>query len=164
MTEVESPGERYWRWIEPAWVPLNRSWDLGPVGFLRQFNAVRPEVGHLYAAHWCQSEVRNGGLHQFFSNSTGILAPEAREGFEAIGLVEWAAILSEAMQSLGNPHPRCPIARQAVLKDLVGPIHERKREDWDPFYHLDERFYAWLHAEPDRWERMADRYAEMIKP
>jgi hypothetical protein len=47
---------------------------------------------------------------------------------------------------------------------LVGPIHGRKREDWDPFYHLDKRFYAWLHAERHRWERMADRYAATITP
>lgn len=76
--------------VEPVLLPLDQSWYEGPEEFVRQFRRVRPEVGHLYAAHWCQSEVRNGGFHQFFSNTTGLLAPEALEGFRAIGAVEWA--------------------------------------------------------------------------
>ncbi|WP_369973953.1 DUF4375 domain-containing protein [Polaromonas sp. SP1] len=31
---------------------------------------------HLFAVHWCQSEICNGGFMQFFANSTGVLAPE----------------------------------------------------------------------------------------
>jgi hypothetical protein len=115
-------------------------------------------VGHLFAAHWCQSEVRNGGLHQFFSNSTGVLAPEALKGFRAIGVSEWADILAEAMQFFGNSYPREQSDRLEALDGRQG----RRREEWDPFYRLDERFYEWLHAEPDRWERAADAYAEQV--
>jgi hypothetical protein len=155
MADIEEPGNRYWSLIEPVWLPLNRSWDDGPDGFLRQFRIVRPEAGYLYAAHWCQSEVRNGGLHQFFTNSTGILAPEAFEGFRAIGLDVWASILGEAVQFFGLPYPRECEERCKHLPSSGG----RKRIEWDPFWSMDERFYEWLHAGPDRWTIAADEYA-----
>jgi hypothetical protein len=150
----QQPGDRYWSLVEPVWRSIS-IYD-GPETFLQQFCAVRSEVGHLFAAHWCQSEVRNGGLHQFFSNATGVLAPEALEGFRAIGLVEWSDILAEAMRFFGIPYPREQLGRRNQLAERRG----RRREEWDPFYHLDDRFYKWLHAEPDRWARAADAYAE----
>src|ERR1700722_15197167 len=104
MADMERAEVGYWSLIEPVWFPLNSSWDDGCEEFLRQFRAVRPEVGNLYAAHWCQSEVCNGGLHQFFSNTTGLLAPEALEGFRAIGLTDCAEILAEAMKFFGSPY------------------------------------------------------------
>jgi hypothetical protein len=157
MANAEQLSDGYWSLVEPVWRSI--SIYAGPEDFLRQFRAVRPEVGHLFAAHWCQSEVRNGGLHQFFSNPTGVLAPEALEGFSAIGLAEWAGILAEAVRFFGSPYPREQAARQELLVR-----HRGRRQEWDPFYQLDERFYAWLHAEPDRWERAADRYAEGVRP
>jgi hypothetical protein len=57
----------------------------GPEIFLQTFSQVPRAVGLLYTTAFCQVEVCNGGLHQFFGNSTGILAPEAVEGFVAIG-------------------------------------------------------------------------------
>jgi hypothetical protein len=153
---AQQPGNRYWSAVGPVW----RSISIygGPDLFLRQFGRVRREVGHLFAAHWCQSEVRNGGLHQFFSNSTGVLAPEALEGFRAIGLVEWATILEEAMAFFGSPYPR----EQAVRLELLAGRHGRRREEWDPFYGLDDRFYEWLRGGDNRWEHAADAYAERV--
>jgi hypothetical protein len=157
MSDAErQPGDRYGSLVKPVWGSIS-IYD-GPETFLRQFRAVRPEVGHLFAAHWCQSEVRNGGLHQFFSNSTGVLAPEALEGFRAMGLSEWADILAEAMRFFGSPYPRQQSDR---LERLAGQ-RGRRREEWDPFDRLDDRFFEWLHAEPYRWERAADAYAERV--
>jgi hypothetical protein len=156
MAKEGKPGVRYWSMVEPVWLPLNASWDEDCEKFLRQFRAVRTEVGHLYAAHWCHSEVCNGGHHQFFSNTTGILAPEALRGLRAIGLQEWTDILSEAMGFFGDTYPRVRAARQELLPVRRG----RSREEWDPFCRLDERFYEWLDAAPDRWLYAADAYAE----
>jgi Domain of unknown function (DUF4375) len=146
-------GERYWQLVEPVWSEIS-IYD-GPREFLRQFRRVRPEAGHLFAAHWCQSEVRNGGFHQFFSNSTGVLAPEAVAAFRAIGLEEWASLLREAMRFFGESYPR----EQDKRRELLATVPGNKREEWDPFYALDKRFYAWLHGDPDRCERAADAYA-----
>jgi hypothetical protein len=110
-------------------------------------------VGHLFAAHWCQSEVCNGGFHQFFTNSTGVLAPEALAGFKAIGVIEWASLLEEAMRFFGEPYPR----EREVREERLSKVSGKEREHWDPFFALDDRFYEWKHAEDD--ERAADAYA-----
>ena len=51
-------------------------------------------------------------------------------------------------------------ASRPTTRALLAARRGRRREEWDPFFALDERFYSWLHAEPDRWERAADRFAE----
>jgi hypothetical protein len=140
----------YWTLVEPIWLPLNRSWDEGPEKFVRRFRRVRPEAGNLYAAHWCQSEVRNGGFHQFFSNTTGLLAPEALEAFRAIGAVEWAEILAEAMKYFGTPYPRNRDERE----EFLSMRQSRGREN--RFCELDKRFYEWV----DHWKGAANAYAE----
>ncbi|HEV2132983.1 MAG TPA: DUF4375 domain-containing protein [Terracidiphilus sp.] len=65
----------------------------------------RPDL-LLFAAHFCLSEIHNGGLLQFFWNSTGIMAPEAIEGFQAIGMLELASVIRAAAAPLGAPYPR----------------------------------------------------------
>lgn len=81
-----TPGLRYWSLIEPYWLPLNEAWDLDADSFVVELNKAPLRIQHLYCGHWCQSEVTNGGLYQFFSNTTGLLAPEALFGFREIGL------------------------------------------------------------------------------
>jgi hypothetical protein len=151
---------RYWEAIQSAWDSVS-IYD-GPKVFLEQFREVDPAVGHLLAAHWCQSEVSNGGLHQFFTNPTGVLAPEALAGFRAIGLEEWASILEEAIRYFGEPYPRDQKARIAKLPKAG----RGKREVWDPFHALDDRFYEWSSVEPigQRFTRLADDYANSTLP
>jgi hypothetical protein len=94
----------YWDYIEPYWDVF----DIynGPQGFESSIhNAPRPAV-LLYAAHFCQSEVHNGGFLQFFWNDTGVLAPEAVEGYSVIGMPTLASLLREAASVLGTQYPR----------------------------------------------------------
>ena len=62
--------------------------------------------GDLAAAHLALIELGNGGLCQFFLNSTGIVAPEALAGFRRMGLSIVADVLEEAMQTFGSEYPR----------------------------------------------------------
>ena len=142
----------YWSLVDPVWLTLNDSWDDGPVEFLRQFRTVRPEVGNLYAAHWCHSEVCNGGLNQFFFNTTGLLAPEAVEGFQVIGVGRLAEILTDAMNFFGEPYPRDRSLRVEYL--AVAEVANNKGRS--PFHDLDERFFEWA----GEWENAANIYAE----
>jgi hypothetical protein len=146
----------YWSLVEPVWEPLNRSWESRPEEFSRQLRAVPPAVGHLYAGHWCQSEVCNGGFHQFFHNSTGVLAPEALEGFRAVGLAKCTWALADAMAFFGSTYPRERAERIERLASRRG----RRRQEWDPFYKLDGRFYE----EAERWADAADNYARQMRP
>jgi len=155
MSRVEKAGDRYWALIEPVWIPLNDTWSRGVNDFLLASRKVSRNVLNLYAAHWCQSEVNNGGFHQFFYNTTGLLAPEAVEGFSAIGLPEWSAVLSEAMGYFGARYPR----ERALRLERLPMADGRTRAEWDPFAGLDDRFYSSDDAKRSRWELAADAYA-----
>lgn len=146
--------EHYWSVIDPVWDELCLSWD-DPDEFVRRF-AATPEIQrNLYAAHWCDSEVNNGGFHQFFWNTTGVLAPEAAAAYRAIGIPERAAVVEEAMRFFGDPFPRIRGVRIRAL-DEFRDLHPETR---DPFRYLEDRFYAWEQQDHGRWERIANEYA-----
>jgi hypothetical protein len=148
-------GERYWSLVSPHLLELNEAWDQGVGTFVFKLHKAPLKVQHLYAAHWCQSEVYNSGLFQFFHNATGILAPEAVSGFEAIGAPELAEVLKQAMTYFGTPYRRDRTARFAKLPDPEG----RPRTEWDPFGTLDRRFDKWIESDHYRWDKLADTYA-----
>jgi hypothetical protein len=154
--EIEPrPGDAYWAKVEPVWEAIS-IYDGGGT-FLMQFKQADARVGALFAAHWCQSEVSNGGFHQFFTNPTGVLAPEAVEGFAAIGMPGCAAAVAEAMRFFGAPYPREQADRQNALA-VVGET----RADRDPFTVLDVRFFELVDKEADGFAAAADRYSATI--
>jgi Domain of unknown function (DUF4375) len=148
------PGETYWARIEDAFDTVGTGGS--PRTFLGQFSKLEPRTANLLAAHWCQSEVCNGGFYQFFRNSTGVLAPEALHAFVAMGIPDWASTLRHAMGFFGAEYPR---DRRRRHKALPPPAVGKKREDWDPFCQLDRDFYRWLKPDQNRWSNLADRYA-----
>lgn len=147
------PEDTYWQAIEPVWQQMS-IYD-GPDVFLDQLRSIQPEQGHLFAAHWCHSEVCNGGFHQFFTNPTGVLAPEAAAGFRAIGLEGCAKLIEQAMAYFGLPYPREHFVRVEQLERVPG----NTRAEWDPFYQLDDAFYRLLDEENGGYERAANDYA-----
>jgi hypothetical protein len=153
MARKKKPGDVYWKLIDSAFDAVS-IYD-GPTVFAEQFGMLKPEIGHLLAAHWCQSEVCNGGFHQFFTNSTGVLAPEALVGFQAIGIPEWAALLRSAMDVFGVEYPRDRDQRHSLMPQPEG----ERRAEWDLFHELDERFYEYLGRGEFMWEEAADAYA-----
>ena len=150
------PGEAYWQVLSPYWEQVD-IYSGGDV-FLRTFANVPEPAGHLLALHWCQSEVCNGGFHQFFGNPTGVLAPEAAQGFRAIGMSAIAEILERAMAVFGTPYPRAQETRRQFLSSIPG----KTREEWDPFIALDDAFYEAIgdHVLDDA----ADAYAARTMP
>ena len=90
MTASHPSG--YWALVGPHWLRLIEVWEDVDT-FLRRLTRTPPVSRNLYAAHWCQSEVINGGLRQFFLNTTGVLAPEAVSGLEAIGMLRASQVL-----------------------------------------------------------------------
>jgi hypothetical protein len=94
---------RYWELVEPLFDIVDID---SPEVFVASIQGLNPLVLNLFAAHFCLSEVHNGGFLQFFWNSTGVLGPEAIEGFRAIGMPKLAAVVLEAAAQLGKPYPR----------------------------------------------------------
>ena len=96
------------------------------------------DVQLLAAAGYGKSDIDNGGFHQFFGNGTGVFAPEMAEWLERAGLTKGASIVRKAMAVFGPEFPRSQDARQEFLSRFGG----ESREEWDPFFELDDRFYA----------------------
>lgn len=108
----------YWDQVEEAFegVDIYDTYDV-----FKQGAAKYPEWKiDILAVHWTMSEVVNGGLEQYFTNSTGILAPEAVLGFQRIGKPDLAAALQKAMALLGEPYPRERMERAERLAALIG--------------------------------------------
>ncbi len=159
-------GEAYWKAIDRIWDEV----DIDSVeSFQRTFQNVPSELGLLYAAHFCQLEVCNGGFTQFFWNSTGVLAPEAVEGFVAIGQVKVADVVRRAMSMLGSPYLRDRAARWLTLDGLAPTADQRPGStvpagdrNIDLFGPLEEDFYSLLRTDGGGFENAADRYAAAL--
>lgn len=137
----------YWSAIEPYLETI----DIyeGPRVFLKTMAKAPNHVGLLYAAHWCYSEVCNGGFHQFFSNSTGVLEPEAAKAFRLIGMPRIAKVVERASKHLGRPYPRDRAKRQRRLKLVSKPALDK----------LDDQFFKLIETENGGFEKAADKYA-----
>lgn len=149
----DRPGAAAWRLIEPHWEAVS-IYD-GPIVFQEGFEKLPEPARHLFAVWWCDSEICNGGFHQFFSNSTGVLAPEALKGFRAIGLQECAELVEAAIDKFHTSYPRDRGVRHAALQAIELP--GEKREQWDPFYDLDDKYYA--AKERENFEGRLDEFA-----
>src|ERR1700737_1628529 len=117
MAEQSKDPEYY---IDAAWEQI----DIynGAEAFLKSYSDVEQPAGKLYAAHFAQSEICNGGFKQLFWNSTGVLSPEAVQGFQLIGMPRTAELLVAAMRTLGNPYPRDRKERQTRLETVSEDI------------------------------------------
>jgi hypothetical protein len=106
----------------------------------------------MFAAHFCQSVVCSGGFEQFFWDPTGVLAPEAVEGFREIGLPQAAALIEAAMDLLGPPYPRDRGERKSRLSQVPEGALDA----------LDEIFFVLIKSEEGGFIAAANRYVERI--
>ncbi len=144
----------YWDLVDPIWETVS-IYD-GPDVFLQQY-ADSPEASRtLFAAHWCQSEICNGGFDQFFSNSTGVLAPEAVEAFRKIGMPQIAALVDQAMSTLGPKYPRDRDEREDAIEAAWDAFGDNES---GPFGKLDELFFKLIKTENGGFREAADTYA-----
>lgn len=145
--------EEYWKLVEPLWdqIRINDASEK----FLRDFGNAPERPRALFAAHWTQSEAMNGGLGQFFSNPTGILAPEAVEAFRVIGMPQTSAVLLDAMAFFGDPYPRDRAKRQEVFDQF----YEQEGEDAIPLLELEDQFAVLIEEENGGFWDAADRFA-----
>jgi len=144
----------YWDLIDPIWEKVS-IYD-GPDAFLQQYGASLEVSRVLFAAYWCQSEICNGGFDQFFSNSTGVLAPEGVEGFRKIGMPQIAALMEQAMSALGLIYPRDRDEREDAIEAAWDACADNES---GPFGDLDELFFQLIETENGGFEEAADAYA-----
>jgi hypothetical protein len=88
-------NEKNRRLVKLASSPNSRFWriDYGALSL--------PE--RVFRAVWeLEAEVNNGGFHQYFSNNTGSLAPDAADALRAIGATTMPGIVEQAVKSVGH--------------------------------------------------------------
>jgi hypothetical protein len=116
----------------------------GLEGFETRMREIEDQHGHdalskqqrLYCAVlMCDGEINNGGLAQYFVNSSGDNWQESLAGYEAMGFRERLSVLREAVALFGDggPSPERD-TRQVQLSKLY-------RRDEKTFDDLDSRYY-----------------------
>ena len=120
----------------------------GPQKFVDDFRSLTLPEQVLVAAHWFEYEVVNGGLSQFFGNSTGVLAPEAVIAFRVLGMPRVASVITEATNQFGHTYPRDRDERCKWLADHAIAFAEQ-----------DEELYHLLDHESGGFDQAASRYA-----
>ena len=96
----------------------------------------------LYCVPYFDAEVRNGGFHQYFMNSTGDAALVTLQALEKLGEDARARLLVSAMARFpGGVAPKSQSARQAALSAIS------YREDWRPWVQPIEAAYYALDAD-----------------
>lgn len=139
--EGADDAELAWRVIEPAYDAV--SVHDGPDALGAQLRRLTAGQRALLALHWCVAETMNGGLDQFLTNPSGLLADEARAGFERIGVPEAARLLDDARALLASrpaaAAPEDPELDEAADADRFEAYLAR----YEP---LEERFYALVDA------------------
>jgi hypothetical protein len=148
---MSESGDRYWETVEPYWDEI--SIYRGSRTFLSQFRRTPVGARVLFAAHWVQSEVRNGGFLQFFENPTGVLAPEGIVAYRELGMPKTAQCIQAACKWFGRSYPRARADRQRRLA-RAGASYEES-----PFNTLDDKFYSLVDREGGGFAKLADRYA-----
>lgn len=132
----------------------------------------------LYAAHFCLSEVHNGGFLQLFWNATGVLVPQAVDGFEAMGMPRLAETFTAAASYLGSPYPQSRGDRWDALIEASGRTEDEVTGIFDraedlylafaeatatlPFEALDQEAWELAKSEDGGFQERADAFAATI--
>jgi hypothetical protein len=102
-----------------------------------RLNALPIEQRTLLAMEFFNTEFSNGGVHQFFLNSSGAIAPEVYDAFRELGLERQAAIYKRGLDMFGAKYLRDTQIRQAKHFD------HGDWNDWDKrLSDLTDEFYA----------------------
>ena len=108
--------------LSHAFAPLRWVDFYGDPDYLvAQYATLNEDQVSLHSSYWCHLESQNGGMDQFFYNSTGAVAKEALEGFKRLGALEHHQDLAQIMKAfpLGGP-VRDRDAREAQMRARWG--------------------------------------------
>lgn len=87
------------------------------------------------AVFMCDAEINNGGLAQYFVNSSGDKWQDAVAGFKAMGFKERLAVLDEAIAKFGRSGPS---ADRRIRQDQLSKLY---KGDDSIFHSLETRYY-----------------------
>lgn len=94
------------RYLLTAIAQRTRTWDTPDADAGTRLAAVPKEQRTLLVMNVFNAEFENGGVHQFFLNSSGALAPEVYDAFIELGLERQAAIYKRGLDMFGAKYAR----------------------------------------------------------
>ena len=100
------------------------------------FNALNTSQKVFYALKWLEMEVTNGGLCQFFVNSSREAAPYVSECLAAVGAEKHRALFDEFVQN--NAIDLSDLSSFMIFWSKRSYIKQTKRYDFDAF---DNQYY-----------------------
>jgi hypothetical protein len=113
----------------------------------------------VWAVLLTSAEVCSGGLDQFFSNSTGMIWPEAIEGFEAVGRADLADILREAVSRFPSPPARDRERRWNALEKMGrNALDDLTRRYYDAEEDLFGALLTYVRGQPEAFYFEGDMY------
>ena len=121
--------------------------------FLRSVEpATKGQLG-IYAATWYISEVNNGGHHQFFYNSTGMVWQQALDGFTMLGANKHKEILQQAIAFFPNGKPSKDRQRRYEQLDAIDSAKFDPLDDqlYDLTEDLDEMALKYINTHPEEF-------------
>lgn len=122
-----------WDLIQPLWYTVS-IYD-GYEVYLRDSKPFTVEQRRIFALHWYNSEVCNGGHDQFFSNSTGIVWKDAIDGMRMIGASKTADNFEKAINMFGTE----VLFDRDKRNDMLDKLSENP--DFDDFEAIDTFYY-----------------------
>ena len=85
----------------------------------------------IYLAAYAEAEIGNGGIHQYFTNSSGQFAPMAVEAFAALGLPDHAALIAKGVAMFPQPFPDDPGAYREAQASSAETESGERWSAWD---------------------------------
>ena len=83
------------------------------------FDSLAPSTRIAYCLHQLEAEVNNGGVYQFFSNSSGEYVPETLQALSDIGAPRTRALLEQAVAiAFPGGYPADPTSFADALADF----------------------------------------------
>lgn len=123
--------------------------------------AKHPRLGLLFAAHCCMAEICNGGFFQLYTNSTGYMAPEAVEGFIALGKPKTADCIARSLKLLPEPFIRDWQLRVRAIEALCSSKPPKLKPN--TFTALEDEFIELFDEENGSYEEAADEFVESLE-
>jgi hypothetical protein len=96
-----------------------------------------PGMRAFYTSRVLDNEVRQGGFHQYFWDSSGALAEEALAGLELMGAKQHAALLREAMELARAEEPLMRKLKESGTQEAFKESYKHTKQAA-----LDKRFYG----------------------
>jgi len=126
------------RYLNQALVRRNNLWDKTGAQVVQALASLPTEHRTLLVMDIFNAEFSNGGVHQFFFNSSGAVAPEVYDAFRELGLERQAVIYKRALDMFPGAYPRdMQKRRDKFFAEEWGPWDERLQKLTDEFYALD---------------------------